>query len=62
MPTTETSVKGEFDYFERGHYAKTFPRPIRWAVHPEVVGSGGHPACRRGRASCRPEQRLKRGG
>jgi len=31
-------------------------------VHPEVVGSGGHPACRRGRASCRPEQRLKRGG
>jgi len=31
-------------------------------AHPEVVGSGGHPACRRGRASCRPEQRLQRGG
>jgi len=32
------------------------------SVRPEVVGSGGHPACRRGRASCRPEQRLKPGG
>jgi len=30
-------------------------------VHLEAVRSGGHPACRRGRASCRPAQRLKRG-
>ena len=37
-------------------------QPVPAAVHPEVVSSGGHPACRRGRASCRPEERLKRGG
>gem|GEM_PF-2955145 len=45
----------------KGSIASVFLPAICHPVDPEVVGSGGHPACRTGRASCRPEQRLKRG-